>query len=55
MTTQFSTKLTAFGVALVVNCMMLTAVAYLFSSQVQAADSVPALAQSVAVVAPVSA
>ena len=49
MNTQLSTKLTALGVALMVNCMMLGAVAYLFSSQVHAADNLPALARTAVV------
>jgi hypothetical protein len=34
MTTQFSTKLAALGIALMVNGMMIGAVAYLFSGQI---------------------
>jgi hypothetical protein len=45
MTTNLSTKLSALGLALLVNAMMLSGVAYLFANPVHAAGT-PALVRS---------
>ena len=51
MTTPLSTKLTALGLALIVNCIMIGGVAYLFGAHAQEA-AVQALAQTSALTTP---
>ena len=54
MTTQLSTKLAALGLALMVNGLMIGAVAYLFNGQIHETAQVQALARALAHPTPAS-